>query len=145
VQLADASVTGVLLPAAHPLAAEPRIALRDLADLTWLHPTERTRPEVYRGLRAALANRGLQPTRHHGRRGDAAANLAIAAGDAWALANPTVAAVYAGTETSIVYRPFTDPPIPLWFALVSQRDDTSPAVKTLVEVAELMAAKLPTP
>src|SRR5207302_1406319 len=62
-RLVDATITGVLLPAAHPLAAQAKVALRDLTDLTWLHPTERSRPDVYRGLRAALANRGLVPRR----------------------------------------------------------------------------------
>jgi len=140
-RLVDATITGVLLPAAHPLAAQAKVALRDLTDLTWLHPTERSRPDVYRGLRAALANRGLVPRRRHGRRGDAAANLAIAAGEAWALANPAVAQVYTGTETSVVFRPFTDPPIPLWFALVWQRDDTSPVVQRLVAVANALTSR----
>ena len=102
---------------------------------------ERSRPDVYRGLRAALANRGLVPRRRHGRRGDAAANLAIAAGEAWALANPAVAQVYTGTETSVVFRPFTDPPIPLWFALVWQRDDISPVVQRLVAVANALTSR----
>ncbi len=61
VQLADCTVTGVLLPASHPIAAQERIRLRDLHDLVWLHPSERTRPEVYRTLRSALETRGLVP------------------------------------------------------------------------------------
>jgi len=52
-QLADCAVTGVLLPATHPLAAERRIRLRDLSDLVWLHPSQHTRPELYRALRTA--------------------------------------------------------------------------------------------
>ena len=134
-QLADCSVTGVLLPATHPLAAERQIRLRDLSDLIWLHPSQHTRPELYRTLRTALESRGLVPTRHRGRRGDIGANLAIAAGDAWALANPAVAAVYADMPGSIVHRPFVDPPIPLWFALVWRGDAASPLVDTLVRVA----------
>jgi len=135
VQLADCAVTGVLLPATHPLAAERRIRLRDLSELVWLHPSQHTRPELYRGLRMALETRGLVPTRHRGRRGDIGANLAIAAGDAWALANPAVAAVYADGEGSIVHRAFLEPPIPLWFALVWLGDAPSPLVETLVRVA----------
>lgn len=141
VQLADCTVTGVLLPASHPIAAQERIRLRDLPDLVWLHPSERTRPEVYRTLRSALETRGLVPARRHGRRGDIAANVAIAAGDAWALANPSVAAVYADLEGSIVYRPFVDPPIPLWYALVWRKDSSSPLIETLVEVARRLAAR----
>src|SRR5438270_13458369 len=105
-QLDDCAVTGVLLPASHQMAAERCIRLRDLSDLVWLHPSQHTRPELYRALRTALESRGLVPTRHRGRRGDIGANVAIAAGGAWALANPAVAAVYADIEGSHVHRPF---------------------------------------
>ena len=134
-QLVDCAITGVLLPATHPLAAQHRIRLQDLGDLMWLHPSQRSRPELYRVLRTALESRGLVPRRHHARRGDTAANVAIAAGDAWALANLAVAAAYADLEESIVHRPFVDAPIPLWFALVWRNDSPSPLVETLVEVA----------
>ena len=134
-QLADCAVTGVLLPATHPLAAERRIRLRDLSDLVWLHPSQHTRPELYRALRTALETRGLVPTRHRGRRGDIGANVAIAAGDAWALANAAVAAVYADMQGSIVHRPFADAPIPMWFALIWRGDASSPLVETMVRVA----------
>src|SRR5207244_10513700 len=102
-QLVDCAVTGVLLPATHPLAAQPRVRLQDLSDLVWLHPSRHSRPELYRVLRTALESRGLLPTRHRGRRGDIGANVAIAAGDSWALANPAVAALYADMEGSIVH------------------------------------------
>jgi DNA-binding transcriptional LysR family regulator len=134
-QLVDCAITGVLLPATHPLAAEGRIRLHDLTDLLWLHPSQHTRPELYRSLRTALETRGLVPARHRGRRGDVAANVAIAAGDAWALANSAVAAVYADMGGAIVHRPFVDPPIPMWFALVWRSDASSPQVETLVQVA----------
>ena len=139
-RLVDCAVTGVLLPATHPLAAEPRVRLQDLSDLIWLHPSQHSRPELYRVLRTALESRGLVPTRHRGRRGDIGANVAIAAGDAWALANPAVAALYADMEGSIVHRPFVDAPIPMWFALVWRRDATSPLVETLVQVARRMVS-----
>jgi len=134
-QLADCAITGVLLPATHPLAAERRVRLQDLSDLLWLHPSQRTRPELYRALRTALETRGLVPARHRGRRGDIASNVAIAAGDAWALANPVVAAVYADAEGSIVHRPFVDAPIPMWFVLIWRGDSPSPLVERLVQAA----------
>jgi DNA-binding transcriptional LysR family regulator len=139
-RLVDCAATGVLLPATHPLAAEPRVRLQDLSDLIWLHPSQHSRPELYRVLRTALESRGLVPTRHRGRRGDIGANVAIAAGDAWALANPAVAALYADMEGSIVHRPFVDAPIPMWFTLVWRSDATSPLVETLVQVARRMVS-----
>jgi DNA-binding transcriptional LysR family regulator len=134
-QLADGVITGVLLPATHPLAKQPRIRLQDLADLIWLHPSQHSRPELYRVLRTALESRGLSPVRHRGRRGDIAANVAIAAGDSWSLANAATAALYADMDESIVHRPFVDAPIPLWFALVWRHDVRSPLVERLVQVA----------
>jgi DNA-binding transcriptional LysR family regulator len=139
-QLADCAVTGVLLPATHPLAAQPEIRLHDLGDLMWLHPSQRRRPQLYRVLRTALESRGLVPTRHRGHRGDAAANVPIAAGDAWMLANSAVAAVYPDVAESVVHRPFVDAPIPLWFALVWRSDSPSPLVETLVRAARGMTA-----
>ena len=143
VRLVDCAATGVLLPATHPLAAEPRVRLQDLSDLTWLHPSQHSRPELYRVLRTALESRGLVPTRHRGRRGDIGANVAIAAGDAWALANPAVAALYADMEESIVHRPFVDAPIPMWFALVWRSAPPSTLVEALVEVARRTVAPGP--
>jgi LysR family hca operon transcriptional activator len=140
IQLADCTVTGVLLPASHPIAAQEQVRLQDLRDLLWLHPSQRTRPDLYRALRSALEARGLAPGRHRGRRGDIAANVAIAAGDAWALANPSVAAVYADLEGTIVHRTFVDPPIPIWYALVWRQDSSSSPIATLVDVARRLAA-----
>jgi LysR family transcriptional regulator, benzoate and cis,cis-muconate-responsive activator of ben and cat genes len=134
-QLVDCAITGVLLPASHPLAAQPRVRLHDLSDLMWLHPSPRRRPQLYRVLQTALESRGLVPARHRGHRGDAASNVPIAAGDAWMLANSAVAAVYPDLDESIVHRPFVEAPIPLWFALVWRSDAVSPLLETLVRVA----------
>ena len=139
-RLADCTVTGVLLPATHPLAARPEIQLHDLGDLMWLHPSEHRRPQLYRMLRSALESRGLVPTRHRGHRGDPTANVPIAAGDAWMLANSAVAAVYPDVTESIVHRPFVEAPIPLWLALVWRKDSASPLVEALVRVARATVA-----
>src|SRR3989442_3372121 len=117
-QLVDCAVTGVLLPATHPLAAQERIRLRDLSDLLWLHPSQHTRPELYRVLRTALESRGLVPARHRGRRGDIGANVAIAAGDGCALASSAVAPVDVKLDGPILQRPFVLPPIPMWLTLL---------------------------
>src|SRR2546430_16671399 len=75
----------------------------------------------YTTLFRSLETRGLVPSRHRGRRGDIGANVAIAAGDAWALANPAGAAGDADMQASIVHRPLVDPPHPSWFGLTWQR------------------------
>src|SRR5438876_3938780 len=58
----------------------------------------------------------------------------IAAGEAWALASEAIAAPYRTGSQAIVYRPFVEPPIPCWLALV-WLPEASAAVQRLVEVA----------
>ena len=64
-RLIDASVTGVLLPGSHPLAAPPCVALAELRALTWLNSAPRRWPgffpilETALGHEPALAQRGL--------------------------------------------------------------------------------------
>src|SRR5438445_1273225 len=135
-RLLDAAFTGVLLPAGHPLAARPQVSLRDLSCLTWLHVPSRSSPDVYRIQRTAVLSRGLVPTRHRGRWPDApSANVQLAAGGAWALANETIARYYGQVTAAVVYRPFVEAPIPFWFALLWRHDSTSPHVRGIVEVA----------
>src|SRR5207302_8940798 len=55
------------------------------------------------------------------------ANVQIAAGETWALASEAIAAPYRTTTTAIVYRPFDEPPIPCWIALVWRPNERDPA------------------
>src|SRR5713226_2359098 len=117
--LADSSLTGVLLPASHPLAAKPAVRLGELRNLTFLHLGSGRWPKLYRTIQRALRDRGLVPSRHRERPPEApSGNVEIAAGDAWALANDAIAAQYLPTTTAIAYRPFLEPPIPTWLALI---------------------------
>jgi hypothetical protein len=45
-------------------------------------------------------------------------NVQIAAGDTWALVSEAVATPYRKQSNGIVYRPFREPPIACWLALV---------------------------
>ena len=45
-------------------------------------------------------------------------NVQIAAGDTWTLVSEAVAAPYRKNSNGIVYRPFREPPIECWLALV---------------------------
>ena len=135
-RLIDCAVTGVLMPASHPLAAAPAVRLGDLQDLTWLQSGPQRWPGFMTVLEGALRERGLVPRRLAERaKGMPAANMQIAAGSAWSLVTETVAAPYRGAgSTAIVYRPIVEPPIPCWVALV-WREPPSPAVEDLVRVA----------
>jgi DNA-binding transcriptional LysR family regulator len=118
-RLIDCATTGVLLPANHPLAATPSVRLADLRNLTWLHSASQRWPGFFQVFQDALRDRGLAPLRRRERPKETpAANVQIAAGETWTLASEAIAAPYRTTPTAIVYRPFVEPPIPCWIALV---------------------------
>jgi DNA-binding transcriptional LysR family regulator len=134
-RLIDATITGVLLPGSHPLAAQPSIRLAQLRTLTWLNSAPRRWPGFFPVLEAALRERGLVPERQLERPREAPTmNMQIAAGDTWTLVSEAIATPYRKTSNGIVYRPFREPPIPCWLALV-WLPPTSPAVERLVQCA----------
>lgn len=143
-RLIDCAVTGVLMPASHPLAAALTVRLGDLRELTWLQSGPQRWPGFMTVLERELRERGLVPRRLEQRaKGMPAANMQIAAGSAWSLVTETVAAPYRGTgSTAIVYRPIAEPPIPCWLALV-WREPACPAVQDLVRVAKDMGLTQP--
>lgn len=134
-RIVDCTTTGVMLPASHPLAAGPSVRLAELRDLEWLHSSPQRWPGFFRTIDAALRDRGLVPARRRERPREApSANLPIASGEAWALASEAVADRYRTAPSAIVYRPFVEPPIPCWIALV-WRPKAPRIVHDLVEVA----------
>jgi len=142
-RLIDATITGVLLPGSHPLAAQPCIRLAQLRTLTWLNSAPRRWPGFLPILETALRARGLVPERRLERPKEAPAmNLQIAAGDTWTLMTEAVAAPYRKESNGIVYRPFAEPPIPCWLALV-WLPPTSLQTGQLVQAARDSGLRLP--
>ena len=138
-RLVDCVTKGVLLPASHPLAARPSVRLADLRNLTWLHSASQRWPGFFHVIQDALRDRGLAPLRRRERPKQApAANVQIAAGETWALASEANGAPYRTTPTAIVYRPFVEPPIPCWIALV-WHPQAPPLVHDLVDVARMVS------
>lgn len=134
-RLFDISVTGVLLASGHPLAAKPSLWLRELQGLTWLHSRRERWPGYFSAIDRALLDRGLVVAERRERAKDAPnANVDVASGEAWAMANETYAAQYLESAGAIVYRPFLNPPIPAWIALVWM-PESSGLVERLVETA----------
>ena len=134
-RLIDAAVTGVLLPSNGPLAAQPSLHLAELRSVTWLHSGSLRWPGFMPILENALRDRGLVPERRLERSRDTPSmNLPIAAWHTWSLVSERVAEPYRRTSNRIVYRPFREPPIPCWLALVSL-PHTSPPVEQLVHTA----------
>jgi DNA-binding transcriptional LysR family regulator len=137
-RVVDCTTKGVLLPASHPLAAQPAIQLAQLRNLTWLHSSPQRWPGFFRTIDEALRDRGLVAVRRRERPKETpSANVQIAAGEAWALASEEVAARYRTAPTAIVYRPFVEPPIPCWIALV-WRPKAPQLVHDLVAVARTL-------
>ena len=117
-RLIDTTITGVLLPASHPLSADASVSLPELRTLNWLNSAPGRWPGFFPILEAALRDRGLVPERRLERpRETPTMNVQIAAGDAWALVSEAIAAPYRHPN-GIVYRPFREAPIPCWLALV---------------------------
>jgi DNA-binding transcriptional LysR family regulator len=133
-RLVDCPVTGVLLPAGHPLAAQPTVRLPELASLAWLHSAPQRWPSFIRTVERALRARGLEPRARRERSRETSANTLIAAGELWALATDAIGAPYRAGSTAIVYRPFVEPPIPCWIALV-WHEEAAPMADRLVAVA----------
>jgi DNA-binding transcriptional LysR family regulator len=114
--LVDASATGVLLPARHPLASRPSVHLAELRSLPWLGITASRWPGFREDIVEALEARGL-PVEFEPPEAAGSPFVRIAAGEAWALANDRMAAVYE-SDSPVAYRPITDAPIPIWLAVV---------------------------
>jgi DNA-binding transcriptional LysR family regulator len=144
-RLIDCASTGVLLPASHPLAGQSSVRLADLRDLLWLHSSTLRWPGFFRAIDAALKDRGLVPRQRHERAPESpGANVRIAAGEAWALANDATAARFRRDSTAIVYRPFVEPPIACWLALV-WRPKAPLLVQQFVEVARTLSDRFRLP
>ncbi len=140
-RLVDCRGTGVLLPASHPAANRDAVSLRELTGLDVLIPSRRIYPELHRAWKAALLEHGLPLARNQIRVWNLP-NVQLAAGGAFALANEAVAEYYAKPGNGVVYRPFVEPPIPLWLALTWASDSASPLVGRFVDTAvEVLSAE----
>ena len=118
-RLLNCALTGVLLGATHPLAAKSSLRLSELREFTFLSRSKEEWPENYHQFLAALRERGLVPRQRGNRSGAApSGSVELAVGNAWSLANEAIAAPFLMTTKSIVFRPFVEPPIPVWLALI---------------------------
>jgi DNA-binding transcriptional LysR family regulator len=134
--LLDSPITGVVLPANDPRAQREIVSLPDLQELTWLRVSRKASPELYRHVKSALLARGLSPRLEQARpRDPAVASMHIAAGGSWMLASDEIGRTFTENNPALVYRPFAEPPIPCWVALLTCIDQPGPTVERLLEVA----------
>lgn len=135
--LMDGVIKGVLLPETHPLADRDEISLLELGDSTWFHLPRRAGPESLRYLRAALVERGLVVKHHSSRPTDlrsAAVHLTAAPGSGWILATEAFGRMF--TDSGLVYRKFSERPIPFWLLLIWREDDATSVVRDLARLAQ---------
>jgi DNA-binding transcriptional LysR family regulator len=131
--LVEFVIKGVLLPASHALAAQEQVSLAELRGLPLVTMEPERWPGFHRMLEAELQARGLQP-RISNAGTQATPIINIAAGAGWGLATEEVGAPYRGSSNAVVYRPFVDPPISVWLALV-WAPPAGPMVERLLEAA----------
>jgi LysR family hca operon transcriptional activator len=115
--MVETSGTGVLLPANHPLAAQPAVKPGDLSAVPWLGTTA-DRWSTHAGeIETALRARGINSTRVKSRP-LASPFVSVAATEVWALVSERVGKSYSDSSSAVVYRPLAAPPIPAWLSLV---------------------------
>lgn len=134
-RVADASLSGALLPADHPAASRATVTPADLAPLVWFHLAPDATMGCFEFARAELKRAGFHAKDRVVRIGSFAGLPPVAAGDGWALADAHLARAVTAATTAIVYRPFDGPPIPTWVALLWKRQRESDAVRAFLAVA----------
>lgn len=135
IRLIDATQTGALLPANHPIATAERIRIADLASLTWYHLPSEATLGCYEAAQAALRQRGLRAKHRTARAGSFAGLPQIAAGNAFAFADPTLGNLVSTSSSGIVYRPFTDAPVTIWLALLWKKGQRAKAALDFIDTA----------
>lgn len=123
--LRDDPLIGVLLPAAHPLASQDPLWLRDLASLPFLGLSRELNPVTYDSVIAGLAERGLTPEPANIEAVGGPAISLVAQGCCWKLASRTMIEE-ANAEPGVVFREFSDPPLPFGLWLRHPRLSSSP-------------------
>lgn len=124
---------GVLLPAAHPLAAKSQLWLRELGALPLLLSAREVNPDAYDGLLAGLADRDLNPEIATIQAIGATTISLVAQGCCWRVASKTMIDEIGPTELGVVFRPFADRPLPFALWLRRLRRNASPLAQQFAD------------
>ena len=124
---------GVLLPAAHPLAARSQLWLRELGALPLLLSAREVNPGAYDGVLAGLADRDLNPEIATIQAIGAPTISLVAQGCCWRIASKTMIDEIGPAESGVVFRPFADRPLPfgLWIRRLGR--NASPLAQQFAE------------
>lgn len=133
--IVDCAISGVMISAASPLAQLEKLSLADLRDKPFLYLPRQLSMNAYPVIKAALAERGVVPRVSRPRSLDIlSTGMQIVAEDGWLLANEAAGLAYQQANSSVTFRPFIEPRVPLWFSLLWHRTD-SRLVNRLVSYA----------
>jgi DNA-binding transcriptional LysR family regulator len=141
--LAEFWVTGALLPASHPLARKQTLLCRDLRALPFLHYPRTSHPLLYDTLVQGLRERGLelQLTGEHYMT-DLTVGVGMAAAGAGWLPFSTAAGELLARGPGLVFREWSDPPIPFGLHLLWREGERSAVVSRFLALARELRAAL---
>ena len=122
------------LPARHPLAARPRLAVGDLRDESFVAFSREKVPAVYRQLLAVCESAGFLPAIAQECRQVASLLCSVAAGVCVALVQENLTAL---RHPKVVFRPLTDttPLLEQELSVAWRRDDDNPALAAFLQTA----------
>jgi DNA-binding transcriptional LysR family regulator len=141
VKLVELKQDGVLLPADHPVARADRIRIADLAPLTWCHLSPDATLGAFERGQEFLRKYGAGARHRNVRTGSFGGLPQIAAGNGFAFADATMGAAVTAATTGIVYRPFTETPVPVWLSLLFKKSQRAQIVLDFIETAKIVSGK----
>ena len=128
------------LPVEHPLVAQEEIRLRDLRQEAFVWPKPHINPLYHELLVAACKAGGLTPRVVQEVSDDSIGLSLIANGDVVGLVNTTT---YARCPRRVMLRKVVDLSVPLNLEFAWRKEDTSPALKALVQTVASLARERP--
>ena len=126
----------VALPKAHPLSRRTAVPLRELAGEPWVMYGRRQKPHTYDQAIALCQRTGFSPTIVQEAATEQAVLGLVAAGVGVALVAGCLREVHANTVT---YRRLIEPEVQVQFVMAWRREQSSPQVQALLEIAREVA------
>jgi DNA-binding transcriptional LysR family regulator len=117
------------LPIGHPLAGRKRISVEQLANQTLIMAHRRENPEIHDHLIAVLRRNGIAPNMLYRHGSGIIEMVAAGIGVAFVASTGSLA-----KRPDIVIRPFTQPVMPVYLALIWLQGNQLPSLKGFLEV-----------
>jgi DNA-binding transcriptional LysR family regulator len=128
----------VALPKAHPLSTRTSVPLRELASEPWVIYGRRQKPHTYDQIIALCRRAGFSPSIVQEAATEHAVIGLVAAGLGVALVIGSLKDVH---TNAVCYRRLIEPEVHIQFVMVWKRDQASPQVQALLEIANEVASE----